>query len=235
MMVDLTLEQLTGQDASHLVEVQGKHRLQPLAAQAFQLLQKEARQAGFELAIASSYRSYQRQLAIFNGKACGERPVLDDTGVRVDMAALPDAEKLAAILRFSALPGTSRHHWGTDLDVFDAATAGEDYCVQLTPAESDPGGPFFALHNWLDERMADNRTFGFYRPYGVDQGGVAPERWHLSYAPVSMSCDGRISAADLVDLWGESLMLGEVVTAGLDDILARYVRVAQGWCPRGSG
>ena len=28
-------------------------------------------------------------------------------------------------------------------------------------------------------------AFGFFRPYTTDRGGVAPEPWHLSYAPVA--------------------------------------------------
>ncbi|PLW67922.1 M15 family metallopeptidase [Pseudohalioglobus lutimaris] len=234
-MPDLTIEQLTGQDASHLVAVTGDHHLQPQAAEAFLRLQAQARLAGFELAIASSYRSYQRQLAIFNGKARGERPVHDDAGAAVNLQALTDADKLAAILRFSALPGTSRHHWGTDLDVFDAGAVPEDYRLQLTPDEVTAGGPFCALHDWLDARMAADDSCGFYRPYGQDLGGVAPERWHLSYAPLSAPCDGRVTANDLLELWGDSLALGQVIAASVDEILARYVRVAEGWCPRATG
>ena len=45
----------------------------------------------------------------------------DDAGRAVVLAHLSPLEQLQAILRFSALPGTSRHHWGTDLDVYDAA------------------------------------------------------------------------------------------------------------------
>ena len=232
MPAEFTLAQLTGQDESHLVAVTNGHRLQPEAAGAFLRLQAEARLAGFELAIASSFRSYQRQLAIFNAKARGERPVHDDAGAPVDLQALSDDDKLAAILRFSALPGTSRHHWGTDLDVFDAAAVPADYRIQLTPGEVSAGGPFCALHDWLDERMAAGETYGFYRPYQEDHGGVAPERWHLSYAPLSVSCDGRIRAADLLDLWQGDLVLGRQVANRIEEILARYVRVAEGWCPR---
>ena len=60
----LSVEQLTGREDSHLVEIQGKHRLQAEAAAAFAALQADALAAGFELAIASSFRSFDRQLAI---------------------------------------------------------------------------------------------------------------------------------------------------------------------------
>ena len=121
MARQLNPRQLTGREETHLVELPSGHRLQAAAATAFTALQRDARAAGFDLAIASSFRSYSRQLAIWNGKAGGLRKVHDDAGHEVDINALAAPERLRAILRFSAIPGTSRHHWGTDLDVYDAA------------------------------------------------------------------------------------------------------------------
>ena len=231
MTEPLTMEQLTGRDDSHLQTLPDGHRLHPQAAIAFARLRADARDAGFDLAIASSYRSYDRQLAIFNGKACGQRPVHDDRGAELDVRAMTAEQKLAAILRFSALPGTSRHHWGTDIDVFDAAAVPEGYRVQLDPAEVAPGGMFDDLHCWLDARMAAARSHGFYRPYAEDRGGVAVERWHLSYAPVSRQCERLLQAEALRRCWRGELELAEVVERNLDDILARYVAVADNWCP----
>ncbi|MCR9185973.1 MAG: M15 family metallopeptidase [Halieaceae bacterium] len=229
----LTIAQLTGRDDRHLVPCAGPHRLQADAAAAFERLQSDAREAGFELAIASSHRSYERQRIIWNGKACGQRAVHDDAGAPVDLLALPPAARVHAILRFSALPGTSRHHWGTDLDIYDAAAVPADYAVQLTPAEVAPGGPFDALHRWLDERMAVHASQGFFRPYARDCGGVAPERWHLSYAPLSRELAGRVTARALEECWDcdrEPLVLRAEVEAELPALLARYVAVADNWC-----
>ena len=102
--------QLTGRDQAHLVALADGHLLHPAAAEAFVALQQEARDDGFELAIASSFRSFDRQLAIWNAKVEGTRPVHDDRGVAVDLAALSPEEQLHAILRYSAMPGGSRHH-----------------------------------------------------------------------------------------------------------------------------
>ena len=230
-MIDLpTVAQITGRDDSHLVSMKDGHRLHPAAARAFGRLQQEAREAGFDLAVASSYRSFDRQMAIFNGKAAGQRPVHDDAGKVLDMVALAAADKLAAILRYSALPGTSRHHWGTDLDVYDAAAMPADYRLQLTPDEVAPGGLFDPLHNWLDQRMAKGDSHGFFRPYGEDRGGVAVERWHLSYAPLARRCEGLLSAEILRQCWAGKLELADIVEARLEDILARYVDVPDNWC-----
>ena len=231
MRVSLTLAQLTGRERAHLVPFQGEHWLHPDAANALQVLRDKARLAGFELALASSFRSYGRQLAIFNGKASGERPVHDDRGARVAMSQLQPGEQLEAILRFTALPGTSRHHWGTDIDVYDAAAVPVDYRVQLTPSEVAPGGVFDEFHCWLDQCMARGDSNGFFRPYAVDRGGVAPERWHLSYAPVSMGC-GLPGADDLLALWRETgLLLLDEVERQLPQLLERYAAVPEGWCP----
>jgi len=236
MLMSLDPQQLTGLDDSHLVSVTGNHRLQADVAEAFTCLQRDAAQAGFELTIASSFRSFSRQLLIWNGKASGERAVHDDGGVPVDMAALPAMEQVHAILRYSALPGASRHHWGTDMDIFDAAALPEGQNVQLVPGEVAPGGIFDPLHNWLDERMAADESQGFFRPYGVDRGGVAPERWHLSYAPLALNCGNRFSVDLLRERWVRELQPGGMllrreVEDALQGILQRYVSVPEGWCP----
>jgi LAS superfamily LD-carboxypeptidase LdcB len=227
----LTPEQLTGRDETHLVELAEGHRLCPAAAMPFAALQADARAAGFELAIASSFRSFSRQMAIFNGKARCQRTVHDDAGQAIDMSLLSPREQLAAILRFSALPGTSRHHWGTDLDIYDRAAMPANYQLQLTPEEVAPGGLFDPMHCWLDEKMAEGKSHGFFRPYAQDYGGVAIERWHLSYAPVAQTLERELDAELLTACWGDELALSDVVNADLEAILARYVRVPQGWCP----
>lgn len=225
--------QLTGVDESHLVTLPGGHRLQAPVGEAFAALRRDAAAAGFDLAIASSFRSFERQLAIWNGKACGERPVYDDNDQPVALADLSLRETLHAILRYSAIPGTSRHHWGTDLDVYDAAAVSADYRVQLSAAEVSAGGPFDALHCWLDRRMADGASHGFYRPYREDLGGVAPERWHLSYAPLSRHWERAVNAEMLVACWDGNrvaLQLRQEVEKILPDLLRRYVQVPGNWC-----
>lgn len=232
MTARLTPAQLTGRDDSHLRRLPDGTCLHPEAAVAFQRLQAAAAAAGFRLTVASAHRSFQRQCEIWNRKAGGQRPVLDDRGQPVDLACLPPEARLAAILRFSALPGSSRHHWGTDLDVYDAAAVPADYAVQLTPAEVAADGPFGPLHAWLDERMAADASEGFFRPYAVDRGGVAIERWHLSYAPLAVRCESQLTASLLHDCWeGVDLALRPEVERQLPDLLERYVRVPPDWCP----
>lgn len=235
-MAPLGRRELVGLDDSRLIELAGGQRLLPPVAAAFTQLQADAAVAGFDLSIASSYRSFWRQLAIFNGKASGERPIHDDEGRAVAAAELSAGEQLAAILRFSALPGTSRHHWGTDLDVFDAAALQGGAQVQLTPQEVAPGGVFDALHCWLDERIAVGDSYGFFRPYATDRGGVAKERWHLSYAPIALDCARSLSEQSLKQCWKEALidkqlLLRDEIERDLPALLRRYVEIPEGWCP----
>lgn len=195
-------------------------------------LTSAAAEAGFKLQIASAYRSYERQRSIWNGKLAGERPVLDDRDHAIDIRTLSDADCLRCVLRFSAIPGASRHHWGTDLDVYDEAAVAEDYQVQLSAAEVSETGPFGALHAWLDQRIAQGRSFGFYRPYDRDRGGVAPERWHLSYAPLASDCEAAVDASLLRTLWRDDtvggLLAREALEGELESLFERFVtRVAE--------
>ena len=230
--MNLTALQLTGREESHLTELPGGHRMQACAAEAFGWLSEDARSAGFELEIASSFRSFERQRLIWNGKASGERAVHDDQGKPLSLASMSDDDKVLAIMRFSALPGTSRHHWGTDIDVFDAAAMPEGYQLQLSPAEVAPDGLFGPLHGWLDERIASDRSHGFFRPYAVDRGGVAPERWHLSYAPQATGCESACTAELLARVVeAEQIELADTVHDMLEGLLQRFVAVPANWCP----
>lgn len=193
--------------------------LQPALAEPLAALADSARAAGFAPAIASGYRSFGRQLAIFNGKARGQRPLLDGDGQPLDAAALAPEPLLHAILRWSALPGCSRHHWGTDFDIYDSSVCTPEAPLQLTLAECQ--GPMAAFHQWLTDYLADCPAFG--RPYRVDRGGVAPEPWHLSFRPLA---DGYCRAHAEPDLrtllQGSDLALKPLVLEQLPQLLARY-------------
>ena len=223
------VRQAMGLDESHLEMALDAPRLMPEVRAAFDRLASDARAAGFEPEVASAYRSFDRQRSIWNAKLAGERAVLDDADQPVPMSALSALEQIHAVLRFSALPGTSRHHWGTDLDVFDRSAMPEGYELQLCMAEVCEGGIFDDFHCWLDERIDSGESHGFFRPYDRDRGGVSPERWHLSYAPAAQAFENALSAAALVELWesleesGEGLALAEAVRSQLDELLERYV------------
>lgn len=231
-MLSTRERRLLGLDDSHLVG-EGGQRLQAPVRSAFDRLAADARAAGFDLRVASAHRSFERQLTLWNGKLCGERPVLDDCDRPVDLAALPPRLRIDCVLRFSALPGASRHHWGTDMDVFDAAVMPAGYRLQLSMAEVSGDGLFAPLHAWLDAQIAAGRSHGFFRPYDRDRGGVAPERWHLSYAPLALPLQELLCADLLRAAWRSTpaaagMLLRETLDEELEAILERFVtRVAE--------
>ena len=180
-----------------------------------------ARQAGIDLVPRSSFRDFQTQLAIWNRKWTGQRPLYDRRGALLDRARLSDNEAVDAILSWSAIPGGSRHHWGSDVDVIDAAAVPPGYTVELVPGEYASKGIFARLSQWLDANM---RRFGFFQPYRTDRGGVSPEPWHLSYAPVSQEALESLSLSTLRRVLEASSIEGKAhVLARLPEIYTRFL------------
>lgn len=149
---------------------------------AFEALRKSAKAAEIDLKIASGFRSFERQLQIWNNKFIGNTAIKKANGETLDISHLPDWQIIEAILLYSALPGTSRHHWGCDIDVYapNLLAAGES--LQLEPWEYQQSGPMEKLSTWLNQHASE---FGFYFPYDSYRGGVAAEPWHLSYLPLA--------------------------------------------------
>lgn len=219
---------LTGRTDAHLCAAADAERLGASVhrdvVEPFVALREAAAADGFDVRIVSGFRDFDRQRSIWNRKVDGELPVLDGDAVPLDVGSLTEEELVFAILRWSALPGASRHHWGTDVDVIDEAARPEGYEVELIPAEVDPGGMFGPLHAWLDARIAAGDAFGFFRPYDRDRGGVAPERWHLSHAPVASAFTAGLTPDVLADTVRRGdLRLGVCVLEHLDAIWTRFV------------
>ncbi len=190
-----------------------------------ELLRVRAAQAGFTLALASGFRGFDRQLAIWNGKAEGVRPLLDDNGQPLNVAELSTKERLFAILRWSALPGGSRHHWGTDIDVYDAQPSRQGYQLQLTHEETRADGVYGKFHQWLDVELSDAESI-FFRPYTQWSGGIAPEPWHLSCAPLSANCQRSLDPKLLRELLSETdIALKKEILAHFDEIYERFIWV----------
>ena len=95
----------------HLVSISPGLLADPDASRAFTALSRRAASEGFDLRPASAFRDYDRQARIVNEKWSGSRPVEDEAGRLIVRTSMSDTAWLDAILRYSALPGTSRHHW----------------------------------------------------------------------------------------------------------------------------
>lgn len=213
--------ELTGRARTHILQLEDPPcALHVYAATPFLGLQRAAADAGFKLEALSAFRDFERQLSIWNGKFNGDRPLYDADGRRLDALQLSPAERVTAILVWSALPGASRHHWGTDLDLVDAATP-PGRGAELTAAEFAADGPFAGLSSWLEEHAS---RFGFFRPFRGKLSGVRAEPWHYSFAPVAETARRELSPAILAAVMADAPLLGKTeVLSRLDELHARYV------------
>jgi LAS superfamily LD-carboxypeptidase LdcB len=214
--------ELTGRARTHVIDIADPRcTLHCEAAPAFLAMRAAAIEAGIELEPVSSFRDFDAQVRIWNEKFRGQRPLYDRDGVELVHATLSEGELLDAILCWSAAPGASRHHWGSEVDVIDRARLAPGVRFRLLPEEYFPGGMFAELSAWLDANMA---RFGFFRPYRTDRGGVSPEPWHLSYAPVSQAALAQLSVAALREALAASEIDGKsLLLERLTGIHARYV------------
>lgn len=135
---------------------------------AFVQMAEAAKKDGIELRILSATRNFDRQRAIWESKWTGTDRLMGQSHVATDSA------RARAILRYSSMPGTSRHHWGTDVDI-----------NSLAPEYFAHGQGLRELR-WLEKYAA---RFGFCRPYagkGTQRtSGYDDEPWHWSYLPLS--------------------------------------------------
>jgi LAS superfamily LD-carboxypeptidase LdcB len=214
--------ELTGQVRSHIADVsQPACALHAHVVAPFLNLRRAALADGFDPVPHSSFRDFSRQLTLWNGKFSGERPMVDASGQPLDAGRLTPDERIEAILLWSALPGASRHHWGTDVDLIDGHATAPGYRVQLTPEEFAPGGPYAPLAEWLEANAA---RFGFFRPFRGVLSGVQPEPWHFSFAPVAENARRSLSPTVLRKAIIAAPLLGkEQVLERLDALHARYV------------
>ena len=167
-----TRNQLIGMGNPDIIGSNYTSKMEKATKEAFLNMKAKAAKSNIDIEVVSSYRSFQRQKEIFESKYR-----------RFTKAGLTPLKALEKIIEYSTIPGTSRHHWGTDLDLIDAnAPRPKDV---LLPENFHGQGPYCKLKNWLNDN-AEN--FGFYEVY-TDNGnrkGFEYEPWHFSYAPVSI-------------------------------------------------
>ncbi|MFT5163232.1 MAG: LAS superfamily LD-carboxypeptidase LdcB [Alteromonadaceae bacterium] len=212
---------LFGLNQDHLNALGDGHFVNSQAQKNLTGLTQAAQAAGFSLKLASSFRPFERQLAIFNGKFNGIRPILDLNADEVDISTMDDWQKCQAILLYSALPGSSRHHWGTDFDFYDGKTLPNGYQLQLIEQEYTGNGPFTPLAQWL---ITHAGVHGFYFPYQQFNGGVASEPWHISYYPLASQYLAQLTVKRLSVLIEHSQICAKAtILANMDEIFSRYV------------
>lgn len=131
------------------------------AFEAFKRMWESAQKDGITLKIISSTRTFVQQKNIWEGKWS-----------RFAQAAPEPKARATKILEYSSMPGSSRHHWGTDIDLND-----------LNNPSFEKGGKYEKVYEWL---VAHAHEFGFCQPYTAGRPyGYHEEKWHWSYIPLS--------------------------------------------------
>ena len=147
--------------------------LRKQAYEDFKKMAAAAQKEGIKLTIVSATRAFDVQKGIWEGKWLGRRKIESNKDASI---AYPDPKTRALkILEYSSMPGTSRHHWGTDIDI-----------NALTNSYFEKGTGL-KVYEWLTKHAA---TYGYCQPYtakGKDRpDGYNEEKWHWSYLPLSL-------------------------------------------------
>lgn len=139
--------------------------------EAFIKMQDAAERDGINIKIASATRNFDYQNGIWSRKWNGQTFV---DGKRLPESTPSEIERFKKILEYSAAPSTSRHHWGTDIDINGADP--KYFNTEKGIREYD----------WLVENASE---FGFCQTYnkkGVNRTkGYNEEKWHWSYLPIA--------------------------------------------------
>jgi len=213
-------EQASVEKTSH-VAPKTKPGIHQQMVTAFTALKESAQLAGLDLEIASGFRSFERQLQIWNNKFTGRAVIKDAEGKTVDISRLSDKEIIKAILLYSALPGASRHHWGCDIDVYAPNLLTDNQSLKLEPWEYQQCGPMEKLSSWLGQHAEE---FGFYLPYNKYRGGVAEEPWHLSFLPLARQYQEKFNIDTLQACLMNTNIAGKMgIIENLPDIAKRYI------------
>ena len=149
-----------------------------------------------KIKIISGHRDFERQTLIWNSKFIK---------FTKEFKLKPD-EAINEIIRFSTIPGTSRHHWGTEIDIID-----EDFKNENNPLISEKyesGGIFYKLKKWMD---LNSKKFGFYLTYTNDEErkGFEYEPWHYSYKPISKNLLEELKKNNISKLISDLEIMGK--------------------------
>jgi LAS superfamily LD-carboxypeptidase LdcB len=98
-------------------------------------------------------------------------------GKNLSASVADPAERARIILKYSSMPGTSRHHWGTDVDLNS---------IDPKYFETANGKK---IYEWLSAHASE---YGFCQPYNAKgnkrPAGYEEEKWHWSYMPLAKQC-----------------------------------------------
>jgi len=165
----ISFEELIGKGMPSLF---GKeYQLREEAHVAFQKMKGAALKENIHIQVVSSYRDFEHQKRIWEKKY-----------KRYRSQGLSEENSIQKIIEYSTIPGTSRHHWGTDIDIIDGNVHAPKYVLREEHFHRD--GPYIYLKKWMDIHAS---SFGFHLVYTNNKSrkGFKYEPWHYSYKPLS--------------------------------------------------
>ena len=153
------------------------YQLRKEASDSFLKMKTAAQKEGISLIALSSYRDFDHQSLIWNKKYD-----------KYSKQGLNDGDIIEKITHYSSIPGTSRHHWGTEIDVIDGNKKLPS--DPLNEKHFHGNGIYASMKKWLDLHSSE---FGFEEVYTNDllRPGFKYEPWHFTYKPLSI---GYLSA-----------------------------------------
>ena len=188
-----TQTQLTGQSEINMIQNRN-FQLLPEVARSFELMKEAALKDSINIKIVSSFRSFNKQKKIWNRKF-----------KKNDSLGFSKNKNILKIIEYSTIPGTSRHHWGTDIDIVDDNFKPEGDVLLTEKFYND--GPYVQLKKWLD---MNSEKFGFYIVYTKNskRKGFKHEPWHYSFKPISKDILNELLKVNFSKLFTENEVLG---------------------------
>lgn len=176
------------------------------AYDAFLKLSSKAFESDIHVQVVSSYRGFAHQNQIWERKY-----------KRYTAMGLSPTDTINTIIKYSTIPGTSRHHWATEIDLIDANVTRPRNI--LNPNHFGGSGCFSRFKTWMDANAND---FGFYLVYSnkKDRKGFNYEPWHYSYRPLSKVFLDQYKRLNLKDIITSETLLGNEHFS--DDFIETY-------------
>lgn len=138
-----------------------------------------AAEEGVRLIIRSATRNFDSQKQIWENKWKGHT-ILEDGSKASDIK--DELVRAKKILLYSSMPGTSRHHWGTDVDI----NAFENSWFS--------SGEGARLYKWMESNASKYGFCQVYGPIGTQRNnGYEEEKWHWSYLPIAQQLQEEVA------------------------------------------
>lgn len=173
----------------------------------FVKMHDHAERDGIELVIRSAARNFDYQKGIWERKWTGETKLSGNVDASIEY--IDPFARAKAILLYSSMPGTSRHHWGTDIDINNFENSYFEH------------GRGLKEYAWLQQNAG---KYGYCQTYTVKDSnrpeGYEEEKWHWSYMPIARHClavaEAQLSNTDIKGFLGSE-------TATQIDVKSKYI------------